>query len=588
MTRPIIKILFFSFILFFNASIFAQTISSIQIEGAKDFSSSRYLTWMNFSAGQKYFKGLEDSLGSRVLRGLKNEGYYHSAISQIDSALIDSSNIKIIISVHEGQPTKINKFIFAISGADSVFVNRALESSTGIILSQSNIDFTFSEILNHFENNGYPFAKINITSIYFLDDSTSGGDLADIYLSIDKGDESKIDLVEIEGNNKTKDYVIVRAAGIYEGENYNQELIDNIPDRLNRLRFFEPVGEPGYYFNSKRKGILKIIVKEKETNNFDGVFGYVPASGSNDKGFFTGYINISLRNLFGTGRAAAIRWQQENRNSQELELRYLEPWVFNYPFNIEASLFQRKQDSTYVQRTFEGKIEFIATQDISASAILNSQSTIPTARGDNIFTVFNSSALTYGINLKIDTRDDFYAPQKGIYLLNAYKFTSKSINGPAKFLTPDIKTSTTFQRLEMDFAFFQTLFASQVAALGIHARELKGNDVEISDMYFLGGTSSLRGYREKQFLGNRVLWSNLEYRYLLTKRSFAFLFFDTGYYLRNGDASKNINEISDFKIGYGFGLNIETGLGVLGISFALGKGDSFSDGKIHFGIINEF
>jgi outer membrane protein insertion porin family len=588
MTRPIIKILFFSFILFFNASIFAQTISSIQIEGAKDFSSSQYLTWMNFSAGQKYFKGLEDSLGSRVLRGLKNEGYYHSAISQIDSVLIDSSNIKIIISVHEGQPTKINKFIFAISGADSVFVNRVLESSTGIILSQSNIDFTFSEILNHFENNSYPFAKINITSIYFIDDSTSGGDLADIYLSIDKGDESKIDLVEIEGNNKTKDYVIVRAAGIYEGENYNQELIDNIPDRLNRLRFFEPVGEPGYYFNSKRKGILKIIVKEKETNNFDGVFGYVPASGSNDKGFFTGYINISLRNLFGTGRSAAIRWQQENRNSQELELRYLEPWVFNYPFNIEASLFQRKQDSTYVQRTFEGKIEFIATQDISASAILNSQSTIPTERGDNIFTVFNSSALTYGINLKIDTRDDFYAPQKGIYLLNAYKFTSKSINGPAKFLTPDIKTSTTFQRLEMDFAYFQTLFASQVAALGIHARELNGNDVEISDMYFLGGTSSLRGYREKQFLGNRVLWSNLEYRYLLTKRSFAFLFFDTGYYLRNSDASKNINEISDFKIGYGFGLNIETGLGVLGISFALGKGDSFSDGKIHFGIINEF
>jgi outer membrane protein insertion porin family len=41
-------------------------------------------------------------------------------------------------------------------------------------------------------------------------------------------------------------------------------------------------------------------------------------------------------------------------------------------------------------------------------------------------------------------------------------------------------------------------------------------------------------------------------------------------------------------MGYGFGIKIETGIGVLGVSFALAKGDSFSDGKIHFGIVNEF
>ena len=70
--------------------------------------------------------------------------------------------------------------------------------------------------------------------------------------------------------------------------------------------------------------------------------------------------------------------------------------------------------------------------------------------------------------------------------------------------------------------------------------------------------------------------------------TFAFVFFDTGYYLRNANPSYNIDQISDFKIGYGFGINLETGLGVLGVSFALGKGDSFSEGKIHFGIINEF
>ena len=409
-----------------------------------------------------------------------------------------------------------------------------------------------------------------------------------MHLDIWQNDKSKIDQIEIAGNTKTKDYVILRTAGISIGDLYRQKEIDEIPDRLNRLRFFEPVEEPSYYFNSKNQGILKITIKEKQTNNFDGIFGYVPAASDNEKGYFTGYINVSMLNLFGTGRAAAIRWLQENRNSQELELHYLEPWLFNYPFNVQGSLYQRKHDSTYVQRSVEGDLEYLASRDVSASLIVNTQSTIPTERQNKVFTVYNSSALTTGINLKIDTRDDIYSPKSGIILVNAYKFTSKTINGPAEYITPDTKLNTNFQRLELDFNFFKELFRDQVAALGIHARELRGSDVEISDLYFLGGTNSLRGYREKQFQGNRIFWSNLEYRYLLTRRTFAFLFFDTGYYLRNADPVNNIAEISDFKIGYGFGLNLETSLGVLGVSFALAKGDSFRDGKIHFGIINEF
>lgn len=140
----------------------------------------------------------------------------------------------------------------------------------------------------------------------------------------------------------------------------------------------------------------------------------------------------------------------------------------------------------------------------------------------------------------------------------------------------------------MDFSTFYEIFSRHILALSIHGRELRGSSFEISDLYFLGGTNSLRGYREKQFQGNRLLWSNFEYRFLLTRRSFAFLFFDSGYFLRSEDLIQDILKISDVKLGYGIGINLETGLGVLGVSFALAKGDSFSDGKIHFGILNEF
>ncbi len=566
----------------------SQIISSIEIEGSVAFSSSQYEEWIKIPPGSKYFSGIEDSISDKIIKELTSEGYYNPQIKKIFFETIDSSRTKLIISINEGIPTRINNVYITGQLHDSAFVAREFERIKGQILSERNLQPVYSEILDMFENNGFPFAKLKIESVFFFDDTISAEHFADIYYSVDKGEESKIDIIEIEGNTKTKDYVITRAAGVYTAESYKQTKIENIPARLNRLRFFEPVEQPQFYFNSQNKGVLKITIKEKETNNFDGVFGYVPSSSQNEKGFFTGYINIGLRNLFGTGRSTAIRWQQENRYSQELELRYLEPWLFNYPFNFEAGLYQRKQDSTYVQRTIEGKLEFLAAQDISASIIVNSQSTIPSEGKDKRFTVFNSSSFTSGLNFKVDTRDDFYAPTNGLFLLNTYKFTSKSISGPKEFITTETKTNTTFQRLELDFSFFLELFKDQIAALGIHARELRGNDVEISDLYFLGGTSSMRGYSEKQFLGNRILWSNLEYRYLLTKRSFAFLFFDTGYYLRNGNESKGINELSSFKTGYGFGLNIETGLGVLGVSFALGSGDSFSDGKIHFGIINEF
>ncbi|MEJ2104351.1 MAG: hypothetical protein P8X47_07220, partial [Ignavibacteriaceae bacterium] len=66
------------------------------------------------------------------------------------------------------------------------------------------------------------------------------------------------------------------------------------------------------------------------------------------------------------------------------------------------------------------------------------------------------------------------------------------------------------------------------------------------------------------------------------------LFFDAGYYLREADVERGILKSEDYIFGYGLGITVETTIGLLGVSFALAQGDSFSEGKIHFGIINEF
>lgn len=564
-----------------------QTISQIEITGTKSFSVKDYLNWIGINSGQKFYSGIEDTITTKISESLSSEGYYHSR-TKTTIQKIDSSKINLIIDVQEGSPTFIRNITLKEKVSDSIYVRQRLSELSGSIFSSAALENSFDNILTNYENIGFPFANIKISSFSFADDSASGKHFVDIILSILEGEKSRIDKIEIEGNSKTKPDVIIRATRISTGELYSQKLLDQIPARLNRLRFFEPVEQPTFFLTNHNEGVLKISIKEKETNNFDGIIGYVPSNSQNENGYFTGYVNINLINLLGTGRSAQIKWQQENRNSQELELHYLEPWLFNYPFNIGMSLFQRKQDSTYVQRNFEINVDYLASEDVFASLLINTQSTIPSEAGQNIFTVYNSSSFTTGFKLNIDSRNDYYAPTSGVYFNSIYKFTQKRISGPARFITSDMRTQFNQQRIEFDFSYFRELFLNQVGAISMHARELRGSNLELSDFYFLGGTNSLRGYREKQFAGNRIFWSNLEYRYLLSRRSFAFLFFDTGYYLRNEDENKNLPQISEFNFGYGFGLDIETSLGVLGISFALGKGDSFSDGKIHFGIKNEF
>ena len=576
-------IIFFIFI----PSIYSQVIESVDITGGTAFSNSDYRTWTGVSNGTKLFPGIMDSVKSRIAKQLGMMGYLNFKFEdQKFTYSPDSQKVDIALKISEGDPTYVRKI--NINGADSIDrgVINSLIFQQGHIFNKYDLEGSISETLTYLENNGYPFAKIEIASIDFQKEGNEN--VADIYIDIKKERRSTIDKIEVEGNTSTKDYVITRELRIDSGAVYSQEEIADLPNRLNRLRFFEPVDVPQFYLNSKNQGVLVIKVKEKQTNNFDGIIGYIPPVNDNQKGYFTGLVNVIMTNLFGTGRAAAIRWQQFDRNSQELELKYLEPWLFGYPFNINLDLYQRQQDTTYIQRKFNGSLEYLATESISASVSVGTEQIIPTINEVPVFTVYNSSSITTGANLKIDTRDDPYSPTSGLLFINSYSYSRKKINGPLQFITPDTKTRINLQRFMLDFEGFYELFQRQVVSLGIHGRELRGSFFENSDLFRLGGTNSLRGYREDQFLGSRILWTNLEYRFLLTRRTFAFLFFDTGYYLREDDPERNILKSEDFLYGYGLGLNLETSLGVLGVSFALGKGDSFSDGKIHFGIINEF
>lgn len=577
-------------ILFISSFISAQKLSSFEVNGNFNFEDSEYLKWSELSINQPIYNGILDSVKSKIARNILKQGYYFIEFSKAELIVTeDSTRFEIVLDINEGDPVIINNvFIDGIDTTTDISVFRQFDYLKRQIFIKQELESNIEQLLTGFENSGFPFAKIQIISVNVFRDSINDENLADIYLKILSGTENKIDRVEIRGNTSTKDYVIIRELRLESGESYVQNRIEEFPNRLNRLRFFEPVPIPQYFINSKNEGVLLVEVTEKNTNNFDGIIGYIPPGKNESSGYITGLVNISLRNLFGTGRAASIRWNKYNRDSQELDLKYLEPWFLSFPLNINLGLYQRVQDTTYVQRKFEGSLEYLATEDISASVLIASESVVPTVRVIPVFTVYNSSYITTGANLKIDTRDDPYSPTEGLLFINSYSFSRKTINGPSEYITSNLNTSVDLQRFSSSFYFFYELFSRQIVAIGVNAREMRGSTFENSDLYKLGGTNSLRGYREEQFLGSRIFWSNLEYRALLTRRSYGFIFFDTGYYFRPEEIDKNIPKSEEFLYGFGLGLNLETALGVLRVSYALGEGDTFSDGKIHFGILNEF
>ena len=569
---------------------FSKRIEKIEVNNNKIFSDEEIEEWAGLNEGQNYFPGILDSSYSRISSALSYNGYFNFSFegSQIEFSS-DSQRVNLLLNVDEGQPTIIKNIFF--SSSDSLNIENYISSFDylkGEIYNRYEVESIIGELLKNLENQGFPFAKITIGSVYLYDDSTSEDHLADLYLKLEEGRKSRIDKIEVVGNNSTKDYVIIRELRIDPGEEYSEQKIENLPRRLNKLRYFDPVPTPQFYIDSKNNGVLQINVKERNTNNFDGIIGYVPPAKDNESGYVTGLVNVTLRNIFGTGRAAAIKWQKLTRESQELDLKYLEPWIFGYPFNINAELFQRIQDTTYVQRRISGSLEFLATEDISASAFVSTEDVIPTERQVPVFTVYNSSTLTTGLSLKIDLRDDPLAPTGGFLFETGYSFSRKKINGPPEYITPGLETNPNLQRITAGFSAFYELFHRNVVAISVNGKELRGPYFEQSDLWYFGGTNTVRGYREEQFLASRIAWSNLEYRLMLTQRSYAFVFFDAGYYLREADVERSIPKNEDFIFGYGLGITVDTAIGLLGVSFALGQGDSFSEGKIHFGIINEF
>jgi outer membrane protein insertion porin family len=187
--------------------------------------------------------------------------------------------------------------------------------------------------------------------------------------------------------------------------------------------------------------------------------------------------------------------------------------------------------------------------------------------------------------VKYDSRDNPVTPTHGLLYSTEYQTGIKQTLSNDAF---PVGSRSTTRKIVFDLLYYLSPFPRQVISTELHLRDFSNDHADVSDLFRIGGATTLRGYREGFFIGSRLAWTNLEYRVLVTPRSYFYGFMDFGYIVQPAFATPDGRTSEQNKIGYGIGVRMDSDLGLIGVSIALGEGDTFSTAKIHIRLINEF
>jgi outer membrane protein insertion porin family len=513
----------------------------------------------------------------RTLEGLQRRGFY---FAQIDSLTFKTQTATVFLN---SMPRV--RFTAAVqsqtSDMRSLNWQRELDGAYG----ENDLQQRLTNVLADFARRGYPLASFSFDSATVA--AQRQEILATLHLQFDSGPLVRIDSVIVRGNKITKREVLLRELPVQIGAPFNLERAQSIPERLLRLGYLQAVAPPQLVVDAAGRYLLDVSVVEGNSNVLNGVAGYNPGEGG-QKGFVAGLIEVKFGNLLGTGRQINARWEKRDRQTQELALRYREPWVAGYPAHASGGFQQTIRDTSYVERRWDFTAELPLGQNFSASGHIARESIAPDSLTQIRFGLPASSVTSIGAALRYDSTDDPINPRRGIFYMAAVETGRKNTDQAGA-----ARKNFSRDKISVDFHYLFSAFSRQVLSLAVHGRQVKSNappEILVTDQFRFGGATTLRGYREEQFRGSRVAWSNLEYRYLLSRRTRAFLFFDAGYYsgFEYTGATSQLQEVENSVYAWGLGARVDTPLGIIGVDYGLGKGDPLTNGKVHVSLVNSF
>ena len=248
-----------------------------------------------------------------------------------------------------------------------------------------------------------------------------------------------------------------------------------------------------------------------------------------------------------------------------------------------------QQDSTYGQQRYRGEAGYRFDDGLELFGTVSREVTRPGQGGLALVQgrqrVPRSAAWFYGLGVRYTRVDDRINPRRGLVAETNLEQGRKHLT--LRRVTPEQDTTltrTSFQqaRLHAQIRAFLPTWRRQTLVVGTDAAVLRSTEYDVSDLFRFGGAATLRGYDEDRFRGRVTARALAEYRYLLDRQSYAFVFVDLGFV--ETPTVADFDARSDVYPGYGFGAQFSTDLGLITASYALSPGDGPTGGRVHVGL----
>ncbi len=321
-----------------------KILRDIEIYGLNALNPEDILAKMVLQKGSAYTRDLVQS----DLKTIYQLGYFTENMKAIPVNNQDGTvTLKIILE--ENLPVKD----FTIEGNTVVSTEEILNCllpMKGKPQNIAQINEAIYDIQNIYSSKGYILARVN--SVTDDPDGTVNVDIK----------EGTINKIMIQGNEKTKDYIIERNILTEPGMIYNENLLKEDLVRLYATQAFEDVTreiEP----TAEDPDLYDITIKvdEQRTANIsvgggvDTVTGLFGSLGIADNNFRGRNQRLSLSGLVGTGVMLNDASVKDHMNIQA-ELSFFEPYFFNADNSLMARVFFRDFGSYQVPLAIEQRI----------------------------------------------------------------------------------------------------------------------------------------------------------------------------------------------------------------------------------------
>jgi len=523
----------------------------------------------------------------RVLTYLYRNGHFDAVIDSTGLLAGRKRPGLIQVYVHEGKQYQwglINVSIdndSLISGYEMDQLKKNFQLYQGDDYNADHLSAFIEEVIRNLSHKGYLFAQGAVDTL--RPDPSTGKVLAKIRVST--GDEVRTSGVIFEGRRYNDADYLARIAGIRDSSVVTERKLERARENLQNSELFTKVGEASIVKKGGRYYIAYPVV-ERNTNAFDLILGYVPRVGKSN--IIVGTGRLSLKNALWNWSALNLSFERLQQYVTRFQGGYHQEWLFGMPLGAGFSFRFYQQDSSYQQRSihFSGDYQLNSTTRLLVG--LRREVTAVSGQGSLIYPVVDASLSLLDLGLQYQNLDYLDNPTQGLQV----SFVAES---GFKWISQDTLAGIQRQRIKyrsfhVDAQPYFPLFRRQVITPSVHAFALQAGPYFESDLYRFGGAESLRGYAEEQFSASRMIWGDLEWRYLLEARSYGFIFGAAGTYYRPAMRAGLVRTGRQVQRLYSFGLgfSVHTSLGQLKFTYAKSADDPIDNGKVHVSISGRF